>query len=70
MTVRTRLAPSPTGLLHIGSLRTALFSYLWAKKNHGQYIVRIEDTDRTRLVEGAVEGIIETHRELGILPDE
>ncbi len=70
MTVRTRLAPSPTGLLHIGSLRTALFSYLWAKKNHGQYIVRIEDTDRTRLVEGSVEGIIKMHRELGILPDE
>ncbi|GAB0174544.1 MAG: glutamate--tRNA ligase [Candidatus Altimarinota bacterium] len=68
--VRTRLAPSPTGYLHIGSLRTALYCYLWAKKNHGQYIVRIEDTDRTRLVEGAVEAILETHHELGIMPDE
>lgn len=70
MLVRTRLAPSPTGYLHIGSLRTALYCYLWARKNKGQYIIRIEDTDRTRLVEGAVEGILETHRELGLMPDE
>lgn len=70
MSVRTRLAPSPTGYLHIGSLRTALYSYLWAKKNKWQYLVRIEDTDRTRLVEWAVESIIETHRALNILPDE
>lgn len=68
--VRTRLAPSPTGYLHIWSLRTALYCYLWAKKNKGQYIIRIEDTDRTRLVEWAVEAILETHRELGIMPDE
>jgi glutamyl-tRNA synthetase len=70
MTVRTRLAPSPTGYLHIWSLRTALYCYLWARHNNGNYIVRIEDTDRTRLVEWAVEGILETHKELGIMPDE
>lgn len=68
--VRTRLAPSPTWYLHIWSLRTALYCYLWAKKNHWQYIIRIEDTDRTRLVEGAVEAILETHQELWIMPDE
>jgi glutamyl/glutaminyl-tRNA synthetase len=48
---RTRFAPSPTGQLHIGGLRTALFAYIWAKKNHGQFLVRIEDTDKTREVE-------------------
>lgn len=70
MTVRTRFAPSPTGYVHIWSLRTVLYCYLWARHNKGSYIVRIEDTDRTRLVEWAVEAIIETHRELGIMPDE
>jgi nondiscriminating glutamyl-tRNA synthetase len=68
--VRTRLAPSPTGYLHIGSLRTALYCYLWAHHNQGQYIIRIEDTDRTRLVEGAVDAIIDTHDILGLTPDE
>jgi nondiscriminating glutamyl-tRNA synthetase len=48
--IRTRFAPSPTGYLHIGSLRTALFNYLWAKKNNGQFLLRVEDTDQTRLV--------------------
>lgn len=70
MTVRTRLAPSPTGYLHIGSLRTALYCYLWAHHNQGQYIIRIEDTDRARLVEGAVDGILNTHDILGLTPDE
>ena len=46
--VVTRFAPSPTGYLHIGGLRTALFSYLWAKKNEGQFVLRIEDTDKAR----------------------
>ncbi|MFN3412169.1 MAG: glutamate--tRNA ligase [Exilispira sp.] len=57
MEIRTRFAPSPTGHLHIGGLRSALFSYLWAKHNNGKFFLRIEDTDRTRYVEGAVEGI-------------
>ena len=57
-TVRTRLAPSPTGFLHIGTLRTALYCYLLAKKHQGQFILRIEDTDQKREVEGAVENLI------------
>ncbi|HPP31216.1 MAG TPA: glutamate--tRNA ligase family protein, partial [Soehngenia sp.] len=51
--VRVRFAPSPTGYLHIGGLRTALYNYLFAKKNNGKFILRIEDTDQTRFVEGA-----------------
>ena len=51
--VRTRFAPSPTGYMHIGNLRTALYEYLIAKSNGGDFILRIEDTDRTRYVEGA-----------------
>ncbi len=70
MSVRTRLAPSPTGYLHIGSLRTALYCYLWAHHNTGKYIIRIEDTDRTRLVEGAVDAILDTHDFLNLTPDE
>ena len=70
MTVRTRLAPSPTGYLHIGNLRTALYAYLWARHNGGQFIVRIEDTDRTRLVEDAVDKIIATLTLVGMRPDE
>lgn len=70
MNVRTRFAPSPTGYVHIGSLRTVLYAYLWAKKNHWEYIVRIEDTDRTRLVEDAVDAIFDTHEDLGLIPDE
>lgn len=70
MTVRTRFAPSPTGYVHIGGLRTLLYCYLWAKKNEGDYILRIEDTDRTRLVDDAIEGILEVHRELDLMPDE
>ncbi len=56
----TRFAPSPTGYLHIGGLRTALFSYLWAKKNHGHFLLRIEDTDQKREVPGATQKLIET----------
>jgi nondiscriminating glutamyl-tRNA synthetase len=59
--VRTRLAPSPTGAIHIGNLRTALYAYMWAKKNNGQYIIRIEDTDRTRLVDGSIDAIFYVH---------
>ncbi|RUS23819.1 hypothetical protein BC938DRAFT_474579 [Jimgerdemannia flammicorona] len=56
--VRVRFAPSPTGNLHLGGLRTALFNYLLAKKAGGTFILRIEDTDRTRFVEGATEKLI------------
>lgn len=70
MTVRVRFAPSPTGYLHIGGLRTALFNYLYARKNGGQFILRIEDTDRTRFVEGAIENLIEALRWSGIENDE
>ncbi|GAB6281935.1 MAG: glutamate--tRNA ligase [Ignavibacterium sp.] len=58
--VRVRFAPSPTGYLHVGGLRTALYNYLFAKKNNGTFILRIEDTDRNRFVEGAVENLIST----------
>ena len=68
--LRTRFAPSPTGYLHIGGLRTALYSYLYAKKNNGKFILRIEDTDQGRYVEGAVEIIYRTLRETGIMYDE
>lgn len=59
-TPRLRFAPSPTGYLHVGGLRTALYNYLFAKKNNGNLILRIEDTDRNRYVEGAVENLIST----------
>ncbi len=68
--VRTRFAPSPTGYLHIGGLRTALYAYLFAKKNDGKFILRIEDTDRTREVEGAVDVIISALDKAGIHYDE
>ncbi|MBP3931206.1 MAG: glutamate--tRNA ligase, partial [Peptostreptococcaceae bacterium] len=58
MSVRVRFAPSPTGFVHIGSLRTALYNYLFAKKMGGEYILRVEDTDRTRLVDGAIENML------------
>lgn len=58
--VRTRFAPSPTGFIHIGNLRTALYAYLVAKKNAGDFLVRIEDTDQSRLVEGALEKILQS----------
>lgn len=68
--VRVRFAPSPTGPLHIGGVRTALFNYLFAKKNGGDFILRIEDTDQNRFVEGAEEYIIEALNWCGIVCDE
>ncbi|MFA4995932.1 MAG: glutamate--tRNA ligase [Patescibacteria group bacterium] len=67
--IRTRFAPSPTGELHIGGARTALFAYLFAKSQGGEFLLRIEDTDRNRYVEGSVERIIESLKWLGISPD-
>jgi glutamyl-tRNA synthetase len=67
---RVRFAPSPTGYLHIGGLRTALYNYLFAKKSGGKFILRIEDTDRTRLVQGAVENLISTMEWSGLIYDE
>ncbi len=68
--IRVRFAPSPTGPLHIGGLRTALFNYLFAKKNGGVFILRIEDTDQTRFVDGAEDYIIESLEWCGLIPDE
>lgn len=68
--VRVRYAPSPTGYQHIGGLRTALFNYLFAKSNNGKFILRIEDTDQTRFIEGALEDIFETFKWIGIDYDE
>lgn len=68
--IRLRFAPSPTGPLHMGGVRTALFSYLFAKKNNGDFILRIEDTDQNRFVPGAEEYIIESLRWCGIAPNE
>ncbi len=68
--VRVRFAPSPTGRLHIGGLRSALYNYLFAKKQNGVFILRIEDTDRKRLVPGAVEDIVDTLQAYGLTPDE
>ena len=68
--VRVRFAPSPTGALHIGGVRTALFNYLFARKNKGEFVFRIEDTDSSRFVPGAEEYIIESFRWLGIKFDE
>lgn len=68
--VRVRFAPSPTGPLHIGGVRTALFNYLFAKKHGGDFILRIEDTDSTRFVEGAEEYINESLEWLGLMVDE
>ena len=68
--VRTRFAPSPTGELHLGGLRTALFSMLWARRHGGQFILRVEDTDRTRVVEGAAERLLRELEWSGVMPDE
>lgn len=68
--VRTRFAPSPTGYMHIGNLRTALYAYLIAKKHGGDFILRIEDTDQERYVEGAVDLIYRTLAETGLVHDE
>lgn len=68
--VRVRFAPSPTGPLHIGGMRTALFNYLFTKKNNGDFILRIEDTDQNRFVDGAEEYILESLKWVGINIDE
>ncbi len=70
MSVRVRFAPSPTGYVHIGSLRTALYDYLYAKKHGGQYVLRIEDTDRTRLVEDALDNLLDAMKWAGVMHDE
>ncbi|MCL5017519.1 MAG: glutamate--tRNA ligase family protein, partial [Patescibacteria group bacterium] len=67
--VVVRFAPSPTGELHIGGARTAFFNYLFAKHNDGSFLLRIEDTDRERYVEGSVERIIRSLEWLGLYPD-
>ncbi len=68
--IRTRFAPSPTGYLHIGGLRTALYGYLYAKKQGGDFVLRIEDTDTARYVDGSVQIIYDTMRDSGIMYDE
>lgn len=68
--IKTRFAPSPTGYVHVGSLRAALFPYLFAKKMGGKFILRIEDTDQGRLVEGAIENLLHTLEWVGMVPDE
>ena len=67
---RVRFAPSPTGPLHMGGVRTALYNYLYAKQKGGDFIIRIEDTDSNRFVPGAEEYIIEALTWCGIIPDE
>lgn len=70
MTIRTRFAPSPTGYLHVGGIRTALFAYLLAKQNNGQFVLRFEDTDKKREVEGSAEHLIASLKVLGLHYDE
>ena len=70
MEVRTRFAPSPTGYMHLGNLRTALYTYLWARRNGGKFILRIEDTDQEREVPGAVDLIYKSLKIAGLSHDE
>ena len=70
MTVRTRFAPSPTGFLHIGGARTALFSWAYAKKHQGQFVLRVEDTDVERSTPEAVQAIMDGMAWLGLDHDE
>ena len=70
MTIKTRFAPSPTGLLHIGGIRTALFSWLYARHHKGQFVLRIEDTDRERSTDEAVQVILDGMAWLGLDHDE
>ena len=70
MSVRTRFAPSPTGYLHIGGVRTALYCWLYARKHNGQFVLRIEDTDRKRSTQAAVSVILEAMDWLGLHADE
>ena len=66
MKVRTRFAPSPTGYLHVGGIRTALFAWLVAKQGKGQFILRLEDTDKKREVEGADKHLMDSLKALGL----
>src|SRR5664280_1463801 len=68
--VRTRFAPSPTGFMHVGNLRTALYEYLIAKSAGGTFVLRIEDTDQERLVDGAIDIIYNTLKKAGLMHDE
>lgn len=68
--VRTRFAPSPTGRMHVGNLRSALYEFLIAKHADGDFMLRIEDTDQERYVEGAVDIIYNTMRKTGLIHDE
>ena len=70
MKIRTRFAPSPTGFMHVGNLRTALYEYLTAKHEGGTFVLRIEDTDRERYVEGATQVIYDTMKLAGLDHDE
>lgn len=70
MSVRVRFAPSPTGPLHIGGVRTALYNYLFAKQHQGSFIIRVEDTDQNRLVEGAEDYMLKSLAWCGLMPDE
>src|SRR5258706_5118090 len=70
MTVRVRFAPSPTGYLHIGGVRTALFNWLWARKTQGAFVLRIEDTDAERSTKESVQVIFDSLRWLGLDWDE
>jgi glutamyl/glutaminyl-tRNA synthetase len=70
MTVRTRFAPSPTGFMHVGGVRTALFAWLAARRAGGQFVLRIEDTDRSRHIEDSEQHIIDSLDWLGLKPDE
>ena len=67
--VVTRFAPSPTGTLHIGGVRTALFNYIYAKQNNGEFLVRIEDTDRERSTKVYEKNILDTLSSIGLSPD-
>ena len=68
--IKTRFAPSPTGFLHVGGLRTALYAYLFAKKQGGVFVLRIEDTDRERFIDGGIENIVRSLAWVGLRPDE
>lgn len=70
MTIKTRFAPSPTGFMHIGSLRTAVYAYALAKHNQGSFVLRIEDTDQKRTIPGAIENLQSTLRSFGLVWDE
>ena len=70
MEIRTRFAPSPTGFLHVGGLRTALYNYIFSKKNNGVFVLRIEDTDQNRLVENATDQLIKSIESFNLNFDE